>query len=86
MGSYNIIAFFGLIGFTGVLSLVSIIIQSAAVDIVNILIPAGLLSTQTVDTVGVILKMMEWAPAACLVLIAIWAISSHLNNTQEGDY
>lgn len=86
MGSYNIIAFFVLIGFTGVLSLVSIIIQSAAVDIVNILIPAGLLSTQTVDTVGVILKMMEWAPAACLVLIAIWAISSHLNNTQEGDY
>ena len=86
MGSYNIIAFFGLIGFTGVLSLVSIIIQSAAVDIINILIPAGLLSTQTVDTVGVILKMMEWSPAACLVLIAIWAISSHLNNTQEGDY
>lgn len=86
MGSYNIIAFFGLIGFTGVLSLVSIIIQSAAVDIINILIPVGLLSTQTVDTVGVILKMMEWAPAACLVLIAIWAISSHLNNTQEGDY
>ena len=86
MGSYNIIAFLALIGFTGVLSLVSIIIQSAAVDIVNILIPAGLLSTQTVDTVGVILKMMEWAPAACLVLVAIWAISSHLNNTQEGDY
>ena len=86
MGSYNIIAFFVLIGFTGVLSLVSIIIQSAAVDIVNILIPAGLLSTQTVDTVGVILKMMEWAPAACLVLIAIWAISSHLNNTSERDY
>lgn len=86
MGSYNIIAFFVLIGFTGVLSLVSIIIQSASVDIVNILILAGLLSTQTVDTVGIILKMMEWAPAACLVLIAIWAISSHLNNTQEGDY
>lgn len=86
MGSYNIIAFLALIGFTGLLSLVSIIIQSAAVDITNLLIGMSLLSQQTVDTVNIILTIMQWSPAAVLVLIAIWAISSHLNNTTNGDY
>ncbi|HJJ65471.1 MAG TPA: hypothetical protein O0X48_04115 [Methanocorpusculum sp.] len=86
MGSYNIIAFLALLGFTGVLSLISIIIQSAAVDIANLLIDLALLSQQTVDTVNIILTIMQWSPAAVLVLIAIWAISSHLNNTSGDGY
>ena len=86
MGSYNIIAFLALLGFTGVLSLISIIIQSAAVDIANLLIDLALLSQQTVDTVNIILTIMQWSPAAVLVLIAIWAISSHLNNTSREGY
>lgn len=86
MGSYNIIAFLALLGFTGVLSLISIIIQSAAVDIANLLIDVALLSQQTVDTVNIILTIMQWSPAAVLVLIAIWAISSHLNNTSGDGY
>ena len=86
MGSYNIIAFLVLLGFTGVLSLISIIIQSAAVDIANLLIDLALLSQQTVDTVNIILTIMQWSPAAVLVLIAIWAISSHLNNTSGDGY
>lgn len=86
MGSYNIIAFLALLGFTGVLSLISIIIQSAAVDIANLLIDLALLSQQTVDTVNIILIIMQWSPAAVLVLIAIWAISSHLNNTSGDGY
>lgn len=86
MGSYNIIAFLALLGFTGVLSLISIIIQSAAVDIANLLIDVALLSQQTVDTVNIILIIMQWSPAAVLVLIAIWAISSHLNNTSGDGY
>ena len=86
MGSYNIIAFLVLLGFTGLLSLGSIIIQSAAVDITNLLIDISLLSQQTVDTVNIILTIMQWSPAAVLVLIGVWAISSHLNNTSERDY
>lgn len=86
MGSYNIIAFLALLGFTGVLSLISIIIQSAAVDIANLLIDLALLSQQTVDTVNIILTIMQWSPAAVLVLIAVWAISSHLNNTSGDGY
>lgn len=86
MGSYNIIAFMALLGFTGVLSLISIIIQSAAVDIANLLIDLALLSQQTVDTVNIILTIMQWSPAAVLVLIAVWAISSHLNNTSGDGY
>lgn len=86
MGSYNIIAFLALLGFTGVLSLISIIIQSAAVDIANLLIDLALLSQQTVDTVNIILTIIQWSPAAVLVLIAIWAISSHLNNTSGDGY
>lgn len=83
MGSYNIISFFLLIGFTGICSLVSIIVQSGAVEMANNMIENSLLSQQTVDTVNTILTIMEWSPVIVLIFIAIWAVSSHLNNTSE---
>lgn len=86
MGSFNIIAFLALTGFTGLLSLISTIVQSAAVDIANILIDNSLLSQQTVDTVQMILTICQWSPVIVFVFIAIWAISSHLNNTTGDNY
>lgn len=49
----------------------------------NNMIENGLLSQQTVDTVNTILTIMEWSPVIVLIFIAIWAVSSHLNNTSE---
>lgn len=80
MGSFSIIGFFWLLVLTGLFSIVSNLILSVGVDMVNILILAETLSQQTVDTVNTILVIGQWSPVIALLGVAVWAISSQLNN------
>lgn len=87
MGSYNIIRFLLLVGFIGLISLISVLIRSALVDTSNLLIEQGMLSVDTVNTMTTILTVTQWAPVICIIALAIWAISSAINktNSEEDD-
>lgn len=87
MGSYNIIRFLLLVGFIGLISLISVLIRSALVDTSNLLIEQGMLSVDTVNTLTTILTVTQWAPVICIIALAIWAISGAINktNSEEDD-
>ena len=87
MGSYNIIRFLLLVGFIGLISLISVLIRSALVDTSNLLIEQGMLSVDTVNTLTTILTVTQWAPVICIIALAIWPISSAINktNSEEDD-
>lgn len=85
MGSFRIIAFIGLVFFTGILSIISILIRSALTDTTNILISQNMLSVDTVNTVNTILGITQWAGVIAIIALAVWALSGVVNDSQESD-
>lgn len=85
MGSFRIISFLLLCGFTGILSLISILIRSVFVDCSNILIEQNMLSVDTVNTLNTILGFTQWAGVIALIALAVWAASSAINDKRESD-
>ena len=83
MGSYNIIRFLLLVGFIGLISLISVLIRSALVDTSNLLIEQGMLSVDTVNTLTTILTITQYAPVISVIAVAIWAISGAINDTNS---
>jgi len=79
MGSYNIIMFVLLILFGGFLSLFMILYLSGIVDAANIMIDAGILSVDTVNTVNTIKLFILASPLIMLLAVALWAISGQIN-------
>lgn len=84
MGSFRIISFLLLVGFTGILSVISILLRSALTDTTNVLIAQNMLSVDTVNTLTTILAITQWAPVICIIALALWAVSGHINE-QTGD-
>lgn len=82
MGSFRIIAFLLLIGFTGIMSLISVLIRSALTDTTNILISQNMLSIDTVNTVNTILGITTYAPVIVIIALAIWAVSGAVNKRE----
>lgn len=84
MGSFRIISFLALCGFTGLISLISILIRSALTDTTNVLVSNNMLSVDTVNTLTTILTVTQWAPVIAIIALAIWAVSGHIGE-QQGD-
>lgn len=84
MGSFRIISFLLLCGFTAILSLISVLIRSTLTDTTNVLVTQHMLSVDTVNTLSTILGITQWAPVIAIVALAIWAVSGHINE-QNGD-
>ena len=83
MGSFRILQFLGLVGFCGILGLISVLIRSALVDTSNLLIEQGMLSVDTVNTLTTILTITQYAPVISVIAVAIWAISGAINDTNS---
>lgn len=84
MGSFRIISFLLLCGFTGILSLISILIRSALTDTTNLLVSQNMLSVDTVNTLTTILGITQWAPVIAIIALAVWAVSGHINEQNDG--
>ena len=84
MGSYNIIMFVLLVLFGGFLSLFMILYMSGIVDAGNVMINAGILSVDTVNTVNTIKLFILASPLIMLLAVTFWAISGQINR-KDGD-
>lgn len=85
MGSFRIISFLLLVGFTGILSIISVLVRSALTDTTNILISQNMLSVDTVNTVTTILNITQWAGVIALIALALWAVSAAVNDKRESE-